>query len=90
MQFVEFVQEKDMKIKTLSDGRVYYSPKDLAGILSVSESTIKRWADSGKIRCFRTVGNHRRFSLRAISDFAARYHMEVSLPQELIREADRK
>lgn len=31
-------------------------------ILGVNESTVRRWADSGQVRCFRTPGGHRRFS----------------------------
>ena len=31
-------------------------------VLGVNESTIRRWADSGEIRCFRTPGGHRRFA----------------------------
>ena len=31
-------------------------------ILGVNESTARRWADSGEIRCFRTPGGHRRFA----------------------------
>ena len=31
-------------------------------ILGVNESTVRRWADSGEIRCFRTPGGHRRFA----------------------------
>lgn len=31
-------------------------------ILGVNESTVRRWADSGQIRCFRTPGGHRRFA----------------------------
>jgi excisionase family DNA binding protein len=31
-------------------------------ILGVNESTVRRWADSGDIRCFRTPGGHRRFA----------------------------
>ena len=33
-------------------------------ILGVNESTVRRWADSGELRCFRTPGGHRRFSER--------------------------
>jgi excisionase family DNA binding protein len=32
-------------------------------ILGVDESTIRRWADSGRLRVYRTPGGHRRFSL---------------------------
>lgn len=31
-------------------------------ILGVNESTVRRWADSDEIRCFRTPGGHRRFA----------------------------
>ena len=31
-------------------------------LLGVNESTLRRWADSGQIRSFRTPGGHRRFS----------------------------
>lgn len=31
-----------------------------SGMLGVSESTIRRWADAGEIRAFRTSGGHRR------------------------------
>jgi excisionase family DNA binding protein len=31
-------------------------------ILGVNESTVRRWADAGKIRVFRTPGGHRRFA----------------------------
>jgi excisionase family DNA binding protein len=31
-------------------------------VLGVNESTVRRWADAGQIRCFRTPGGHRRFA----------------------------
>ena len=31
-------------------------------LLGVNQSTVRRWADSGKIRCFRTPGGHRRLA----------------------------
>ncbi|MEO7095548.1 MAG: helix-turn-helix domain-containing protein [Polyangiales bacterium] len=39
------------------------SPKDLAEALGVSESSLKRWVDAGKIAAIRTEGGHRRISL---------------------------
>jgi excisionase family DNA binding protein len=75
-----------MKHKMLSDGRIYYSSKDLARIFSVNESTIKRWADSGKLSCFRTVGNHRRFPLDMVMEFVSRYNLQRSLPLNALKE----
>lgn len=34
--------------------------------LGVDESTLRRWADSGQVRAFRTVGGHRRFAASEI------------------------
>lgn len=36
---------------------------------AVSESSIKRWSDSGALPCLRTPGGHRRFTLQALLDF---------------------
>lgn len=35
----------------------------------VSESTIKRWADAGSLKCRKTVGGHRKFELEDILEF---------------------
>jgi excisionase family DNA binding protein len=40
-----------------------FSPRDLAGALGVSESSLKRWIDAGRIRATRTEGGHRRIAL---------------------------
>ena len=39
------------------------SPRDLAAAIGVSESSLKRWADSGKITVVRTEGGHRRIAI---------------------------
>ncbi len=50
--------------------RSIYSTTDLANLLEVNESTIKRWADSGHIECVKTKGGHRRFPIAAVLRFA--------------------
>jgi len=37
--------------------------------LGVSPSTLRAWAQSGKLRAYRTVGNHRRFKTEDMVDF---------------------
>ncbi len=37
--------------------------------LGVDESTMRAWADAGRIAMFRTPGRHRRFSRRALTEF---------------------
>ena len=40
------------------------SPKELAHALGVSESSIKRWIDDGRLDCTRTPGGHRRVTIQ--------------------------
>jgi MerR family transcriptional regulator, light-induced transcriptional regulator len=40
-----------------------FSPRELADAIGVSESSLKRWVDSGELAAMRTAGGHRRISL---------------------------
>ena len=40
-------------------------------ILGVDESTLRRWADTGRLRVYRTPGGHRRFSLPDLESMVA-------------------
>jgi excisionase family DNA binding protein len=40
-------------------------------ILGVDESTLRRWADSGRLRVYRTPGGHRRFSVVNLEEMLA-------------------
>ena len=42
-------------------GEVLFTTNDVANILHVDKSTVKRWTDEGKLKCFRTPGGHRKF-----------------------------
>lgn len=37
-------------------------------LLGVDESTLRRWADNGQVRAFRTLGGHRRFAESDVQD----------------------
>ncbi len=52
------------------------TPKDVAEALGVSESSLKRWADAGRLQVTRTLGGHRR--IEAIE--ALRFARDSSLP----------
>ena len=54
-----------------------FSPAQLAPILDVSESTIKRWVDSGKLRSVKTAGGHRRIALPDLLGFLRASRREV-------------
>ncbi len=46
------------------------STLQVARLIGVAETTVKRWADEGKIPCHRTLGGHRKFILKDIVRFA--------------------
>ena len=39
---------------------MYYSVSQASKLLGVCTTTIRRWDSPGKIKCIRTLGNHRR------------------------------
>jgi len=45
---------------------------------NVSESTVKRWADLGQLKCIRTPGGHRRFALDNITEFQTAMGFEAT------------
>lgn len=46
------------------------STKEVAAMLHVTETTIKRWADEAVLSCIKTAGGHRKFLLKDIMSFA--------------------
>lgn len=46
-------------------------------MLGVNESTVKRWSDSGKLTCFKTLGGHRRYTPDRILEFVERFNYDV-------------
>ncbi len=47
----------------------YLNSKEVAQLLGVNVSTIKRWTEEQKLQCERTAGGHRKFQLHHISRF---------------------
>lgn len=46
-----------------------YSPSDIAAMLGVNESSVKRWTNEGLISCFKTPGGHRKYRLSDVAEF---------------------
>ncbi len=65
-----------------------YSTRELADLLSVNESTVKRWADSRFIECVKTKGGHRKFSIKSILRFI--HENQMNVPSLSLAEFDRK
>lgn len=54
--------------------------RQVADLLAVSEATVKRWADAGTLKCFRTPGGHRKFRMADIAEFLQHHKYEPAGP----------
>lgn len=61
----------------------WVSPRELADALGVSESSVKRWCDHGRLRVERTVGGHRRITVAEALRFARATNMTIPHPERL-------
>ena len=59
------------------------SPKQVAQALGVSESSLKRWCDQGRIATVRTGGGHRRLSLADVLRFVRDHAHPLVSPEVL-------
>ena len=60
-----------------------YSPKEIALAVGVSESSLKRWADKGKLEFVKTVGGHRRITFHEAIRFAREAQLPILRPDVL-------
>jgi len=72
-------------IPTISDprlsGRALATPRQVAEALGVSESSVKRWADEGRIEAVRTVGRHRRIPVEEVCRFVRETGLRLVHPE---------
>ena len=47
----------------------YLSSNDVAEVLGINISTLKRWTENGSIECTKTAGGHRKFTMQHIRDY---------------------
>lgn len=57
--------------------KTIYSTAEVASLLSINDSTVKRWSDSGDLECIRTMGRHRRFTLSSIMKFVQEKKLQM-------------
>ena len=56
--------------------RTVLSTSDVARLFNVTETTVKRWADEGTLKCQKTPGGHRKFEIRNLVEFAEQNHFD--------------
>ena len=69
--------------QTCGPMKSHLTPRQLALALGVSESSIKRWADQGRIPAERTPGGHRRLPVAGVLHFLRRTRQPVERPEFL-------
>ncbi len=47
----------------------YLNSKEVANILGINISTLKRWTENGTLECKKTVGGHRKFTMQHIRNY---------------------
>lgn len=63
--------------------RTTFSPKQLSRAIGVSEASVKRWCDKGRLAFDKTIGGHRRLALHAILGFIHENNLELVNPEVL-------
>jgi excisionase family DNA binding protein len=59
------------------------TPKQVAQAIGVSESSVKRWCDGGKIPFHKTAGGHRRLDTSDVLQFCRSHGQEIATPELL-------
>ena len=57
---------------------ILFTTIEVAQMLYVDKSTVKRWTDEGKLKCFRTPGGHRKFRSEDLYSFVTRFNYGVT------------
>ncbi|MCH2204778.1 MAG: helix-turn-helix domain-containing protein [Lentisphaerales bacterium] len=60
-----------------------FSPKQVGHALGVSEASIKRWVDKGKIDCVKTTGGHRKIPLYSLVEYIHKHNKQLVNPEAL-------
>ena len=58
-----------------SQGKKLYTTHEVAKLLGVTPITVIRWIESGKFKCYTTVGGHRRIEHEELVKFAQSYNL---------------
>lgn len=76
--FVSSVENPNYSTRKPMTGERTYSTREVAQMWNVSESTVKRWADTAGLDCYRTPGGHRKFRLEDLCSFQEKRAFEAT------------
>ena len=71
-----------------SQAKKLYTTHEVAKLLGVTPITVIRWIESGKFKCFTTVGGHRRIEHDELVQFAQTYNLPWQGDEDLKKRKD--
>lgn len=74
-----------MPAENNTDTKKLYTTHEVARLLGVTPITVIRWLESGKFKCFTTVGGHRRVEHDELVRFAQAFNLPWRGEEELAR-----
>ncbi|MCK6447217.1 MAG: helix-turn-helix domain-containing protein [Planctomycetes bacterium] len=83
MEALAVMAEPETTRNVQPDAGPFLSPKDLADAIGVSESSLKRWVDDGRLVAVRTAGGHRRISQHEAVRFVRSQRFALLHPETL-------
>ena len=78
-----FVQTVQFLGVLMSGDRSQFSPRMVARAIGVSESSLKRWCDQGRLKSTKTVGGHRRLSRAEVVRFLREANLSLADPEAI-------
>ncbi|MBS2011417.1 MAG: helix-turn-helix domain-containing protein [Deltaproteobacteria bacterium] len=69
-----------MNTSVNSSSHTLLSPRAVAEALGVSESSVKRWCDEGRLRTVKTPGGHRRIASESVHELSRRGGLGIRRP----------
>ncbi|MEM6329852.1 MAG: helix-turn-helix domain-containing protein [Planctomycetota bacterium] len=66
-----------------TQANVMFTPKQVALALGVSESSVKRWCDSGRLQAGKTAGGHRKLPMASVVQLVRETGKELANPAAL-------
>jgi methanogenic corrinoid protein MtbC1 len=66
----------------------YYSTKELSKLFHVDETTVKRWTNAQKLKCFKTPGGHRKYTSDNVLEFIRTYKYEMDAAPKKVEAPD--
>ena len=67
----------------MANDQAFFSPRMVARAIGVSESSLKRWCDQGRLETTKTIGGHSRLSRKEVVRFLREANLSLADPEAI-------